>query len=135
MSAVQAFDTNFIIALTNPRPAERNKARLVIDPTVETVVPCIAYGEVWDGLTRGKPERTAQKRRLFELGILPLRVLWLDPETLLRFTDLCWSLARQGTPIPTNDIWIASLCLQHDAILITNDSDFKNVPGLHLRLW
>ena len=135
MSAVQAFDANFIIALTNPRAAERNKARLAIDPTIETVVPCVAYGEVWDGLTRGKPERTALKRRLFEISILPLRILWLDPETLLGFSDLCWSLARRGTLIQTNDIWIAALCLQHDALLLTNDSDFRHVPGLQIRMW
>jgi predicted nucleic acid-binding protein len=135
MSTVQAFDTNFIIALTHPRAAERSKARHAIDPAIEAAVPCIAFGEVWDGLTRGKPERTALKRRLFELSILPLRVLWLDPGTLLRFTDLCWSLARQGTPIQTNDIWIAALCLQHDAILITNDSDFRHVPGLQIHIW
>jgi len=135
MSTLQALDTNHILALIDPRPAARDKARLAIDPRLETVVPCVAHSEIWDDLARQRPDRTAKKRKLFEEHIIPLRMLWLDQETLRRFHDLCWSLARQNTPIPSNKVWIAALCLQHDAMLITNDSDFKHVPGLQVRNW
>ena len=135
MSALQAFDANYILALIDPRVEERNKARLALDPLLEPVVPCIAYGEAWEGLARGRPEKTAKKRKIFEEAIGPLRVLWLDQDTLHRYQDLFWDLSRQGTPIPSNDVWIASLCLQHDAVLITQDADFKNVPGLTVRIW
>jgi len=64
-----------------------------------------------------------------------LRVLWLDQETQQRFHELSWTLARKGTPIPGNDVWIAALCLQHDAILFSDDSDFGHVPGLQVRSW
>lgn len=132
---LQTFDTNYILALIDPRSEERDKARLALDPALETVVPCVAYGEAWEGLCRGRPEKSAKKRKNFEAVIASLRVLWLDNETLQRFHDLFWQLCRQGTPIPANDIWIAALCLQHDAILITDDFDFKQVPGLEIRSW
>lgn len=135
MSALQALDTNYILALIDPRTAERDKAWLAIDLDIETVVPCIAYGETWEGLARGRPEHTAKKRKLFDQNIVPIRLLWLDQEILRRFHDLFWNLCRQGRPIPANDVWIAALCLQHDAVLITDDSDFKNVPGLQTRSW
>jgi predicted nucleic acid-binding protein len=135
MSLLQAFDTNYVLALTDPRSEERQKAELALDPALETAVPCIVYGEAWYGLALGRPDRTAKKRKLFEKRIILLRVLWLDHQTLKRFHDLSWTLARQGTPIQSNDIWIAALCLQHDAILITDDSDFKHVPGLTVRSW
>jgi tRNA(fMet)-specific endonuclease VapC len=135
MSSLQAFDANFIIALIDPRPEPRETADRAIDSAIEAVVPCIAHGEAWYGLARGRPERTAQKRKHFEEQIMPLRILWLDQETIRRFYDLCWTLARQGTPLPVNDVWIAALCLQHDATLITKDSDFKNVRGLEVRNW
>jgi tRNA(fMet)-specific endonuclease VapC len=128
-------DTNYILALLDPRPERRDKASLALDRALEIVVPCIAYGETWEGLARGRPENTAKKRKNFEKLIVPLRILWLDQETLRRFHDLFWDLCRKGTPIPPNDVWIAALCLQHDAILITDDSDFDNVPGLQVRSW
>jgi tRNA(fMet)-specific endonuclease VapC len=135
MSSLQALDTNYIVALTDPRAESRQTAFATLDQAMESVVPCIAYGEFWHGITLGKPEKTAPKRKLFENYVKRLRVLWLDQVTLQRFHDLSWTLARQGTPIQANDIWIAALCLQHDAILITDDSDFKHVPGLQVRSW
>jgi predicted nucleic acid-binding protein len=135
VSSLQALDTNYILALIDPHPAERNKARLAMDPAFEPVAPCIAYSQAWDELARQRPDRTAKKRKLFEEFIAPLRVLWLDQDTLRRFHDLCWVLARQNSPLQTNDVWIAALCLQHDALLITQNADFKNVPGLVVRSW
>lgn len=44
-------------------------------------------------------------------------------------------LTRQGKLIPTNDIWIAALALQHDYILATRDSDFSRIPGLKVERW
>lgn len=58
---LQALDTNFIFAVTDPRPEPRKKARSIIEPFIEVVVPCIAFGEAWHGLSRGRPERTAKK--------------------------------------------------------------------------
>jgi predicted nucleic acid-binding protein len=133
--SLQALDANFIVAVTDFRLQEREKARSALDKTVESVVPCVAYGEAWYGLCRGRPDKTAKKRKLFEQYIMPLRKLWPDQETLQRFHDLCWTLARQGTPIQSNDVWIAALCLQHDAVLFTDDSDFNHVPGLQVRSW
>lgn len=37
---------------------------------------------------------------------------------------------RQGTPIPTNDIWIAAIVLQHDLALLTGDAHFSSLPHI-----
>jgi predicted nucleic acid-binding protein len=39
-------------------------------------------------------------------------------------------LRRQGTPIPTNDLWIASLVLQHDLVLCARDRHFDHLPQI-----
>ncbi|MCL4708731.1 PIN domain-containing protein [bacterium] len=135
MSSLQAFDTNYLVALTHPRSEARQSAFAALEQSVESVIPCIVYGEFWYGLARGNPGKTAPKRKLFEKYIKHMRVLWLDQETLQRFHELSWELERNGATIPGNDIWIAALCLQHDAILITDDFDFKQVPGLKIRSW
>lgn len=50
-----------------------------------------------------------------------------------RYGRIASSLRRQGTPIPTNDIWIAAHVLEAGAELITLDDHFEVVPGLPFR--
>jgi tRNA(fMet)-specific endonuclease VapC len=47
-----------------------------------------------------------------------------------RYSRIASQLKLQGTPIPTNDIWIAAQALEHGAELITSDKHFEKVPGL-----
>ena len=44
-------------------------------------------------------------------------------------------LARQGKPIPQNDIWIAAVALEHSLPLATRDRHFLLVPGLTILEW
>ena len=46
------------------------------------------------------------------------------------YAGLFAQLRRQGTPIPTNDIWIAALALQHNLALLSRDAHFDNLPQL-----
>lgn len=40
------------------------------------------------------------------------------------------STRLQGTPIPTNDIWITAQTMEHGAELVTTDSHFDKISGL-----
>ena len=42
---------------------------------------------------------------------------------------------KKSNPIPTNDVWIASIALQNNFTLITNDKHFKDVPNLKMIYW
>jgi len=44
-------------------------------------------------------------------------------------------LARAGTPIPENDIWIAALALEHQLPLAARDAHFDLVVGLPVFKW
>jgi tRNA(fMet)-specific endonuclease VapC len=46
------------------------------------------------------------------------------------FARLFLQLRRQGTPIPTNDLWIAALAVQHDLALFSRDGHFEHLPQL-----
>jgi predicted nucleic acid-binding protein len=48
------------------------------------------------------------------------------------YSQVYKNLREKGTPIPTNDIWIASAAMQHGLWLFTLDEHFKNVPGIIL---
>jgi len=47
-----------------------------------------------------------------------------------RYSRIASQLRSQGTPIPTNDIWIAAQTMEHGAELITSDRHFQNIRGL-----
>jgi tRNA(fMet)-specific endonuclease VapC len=47
-----------------------------------------------------------------------------------RYSRIASNLKRQGTPIPSNDIWIAAQAMEHGIELITSDRHFENIAGL-----
>jgi tRNA(fMet)-specific endonuclease VapC len=47
-----------------------------------------------------------------------------------RYSRIAAQLRLQGTPIPTNDIWIAAQAMEHGAELITSDKHFSKISGL-----
>jgi len=57
-------------------------------------------------------------------------ILFADEQTTFHYARIFRQLRQQGTPIPTNDIWIASLVQQHNLILYSRDSHFDVLPQL-----
>ncbi len=47
-----------------------------------------------------------------------------------RFSRVAMQLKQRGTPIPTNDIWIAAHALETGADLLSPDDHFRQVEGL-----
>ncbi len=57
-------------------------------------------------------------------------ILFPDEQTLFHYGRLYSQLRTQGTPIPTNDLWIAALVQQHNLILYSRDKHFNHLPQL-----
>jgi predicted nucleic acid-binding protein len=49
-----------------------------------------------------------------------------------RAAELAWQLDRQGRFLHVPDLVVAVCALEADAFLLTLDSDFRRVPGLHV---
>ena len=47
-----------------------------------------------------------------------------------RYGVIVKELREQGTPIPTNDIWIAAAVLETGSRLVAYDAHFERVPGI-----
>ena len=47
-----------------------------------------------------------------------------------RYSRIAAQLKRLGTPIPSNDLWIAAQTVEHGAELITFDQHFNKIEGL-----
>ena len=59
-----------------------------------------------------------------------VHVLFPDDQTTHHYAALFRQLRKQGTPIPTNDMWLAALVLQHNLVLHARDRHFDHLPQL-----
>lgn len=57
-----------------------------------------------------------------------MRILRLDEETAACYAEILSGLRERGTPIPTNDIWIAASAMQAGLRVVTSDRHFQQVP-------
>jgi tRNA(fMet)-specific endonuclease VapC len=96
----------------------------------EVWLPFIVLGELRAGLAVGSqgPHNEAILRRfLLKPGV---GVLYADEQTSHHYAAIYRQLRKQGTPIPTNDMWIAALVLQHSLTLCDRDAHFDVLPQL-----
>ncbi len=96
----------------------------------EVWLPVIVLGELRAGFAVGNqgPRNEAVLRRfLLKSGV---RILFADEQTTHHYAAVYRQLRKQGTPIPTNDMWIASLVLQHSLVLFARDAHFDALPQL-----
>lgn len=121
-----ALDTNAY------RAAADGDARTVevLSGAEEIWLPFAVLGELRAGFAAGaKPLKNEAGLTLF-LNSPRVQVLLADDQTTHHYATLYAQLRRQGTPIPTNDLWIAALAVQHDLPLLSSDSHFSRLPQI-----
>jgi tRNA(fMet)-specific endonuclease VapC len=94
---------------------------------------CIAFvtlAELRVGFLAGTAGRPNEKTLALFLNRPRVRILWPDEQTTHHYARLFLQLRKQGTPIPTNDIWIAALAVQHDLVLVSRDAHFDRLQQL-----
>ena len=96
----------------------------------QIAVTPIVVGELLSGFRLGK--RTRKNHDLLDRFLDSPRVesLPIDEGTARRYSDIVDHLRREGTPIPTNDHWIAASAMQHGLILVSTDTHFEKVPQI-----
>ena len=90
----------------------------------EVWLPLIVLAELRAGFVRG--QRSLENERVLRrfLGEPGVGVLVPDQATTHTYAALYLQLRAQGTPIPTNDLWIAALVVQHGLVLMSQDRHF-----------
>ena len=96
----------------------------------EIFVNPIILGELKAGFRHGKQVKKNDRELALFLGSPRVSVLPLDEDTSDRYAVILDSLRTAGTPIPTNDLWIASTGMQHGLRVVTTDGHFQRVPQI-----
>jgi len=121
-----ALDTNAYSALMK---GHRDVAAL-IRRSEAVLVPGVVAGELLYGFRLGSRfEENAARLEAFlaapSVDLLPVTLTTAD-----RFGRIAAALRQKGTPIPTNDIWIAAQAMVAGADLLSSDAHFGLVEGL-----
>jgi len=102
----------------------------MVGESSELAFSTIVIGELLFGFRHGN--RFAKNAAELEAFLADARVtVWsVTTTTADRFGRIAAALRKAGTPIPTNDIWIAAHAFESGAELVSFDAHFEAVPGL-----
>ena len=102
----------------------------VLEQAEAVWLPFVVLGELRAGFAYGR--RQAENERVLRQFLLKggVDVLFADDQTTHHYAAVFRQLRKQGTPIPTNDMWLAALVLQHNLALHARDEHFDRLPQL-----
>lgn len=99
--------------------------------TVEAIyLTPIVLGELRAGFLRGRARQKNEERLSSFLASSRVSVVAIDDETAERYAAILNGLWTAGTPIPTNDMWIAASAMQYGLTVVTTDAHYLNVPQI-----
>lgn len=90
-------------------------------------VPAVALGELRTGFLLGGRRRRNEAELDVFLENPVVQVLPVDSETSRQYAEIVAELRKAGTPIPTNDIWIAATAARNGATVLTCDGNFERI--------
>ena len=98
----------------------------------EIFVPFVVLAELRSGFRNGTLSAKNELGLVKFLSNPKVRCVSPDEQTTHFYADVYALLRSQGTPIPTNDIWIAAIAIQHSLPLYTRDHHFNKISQLEL---
>ncbi len=124
-----ALDTNVVIAYF--KGEVQVKEKLLAFSKVYLPVP--VAGELL--FAAENSARRQENLVLYREFIQACRVLNITRRTATLYARIRATLKRRGRPIPENDLWIASLCVEKGLPLASRDEHFREVPELFWERW
>ena len=124
-------DTNIVSHLLKKHPAVVR--RVVAVPITSLCISAITQGELLFGLAR-RPDAAALHAAVREL-LRRVDVLPWNANTSEVYGPARAAAQREGRVLAPMDLLIGSHALSIDAVLVTNDRAFAQLPGLSIEDW
>lgn len=97
-------------------------------------VPAIVLGELRGGFAAGaRAEQNERELRTF-LNSPVVDVLDVDESASRIYAEIVQQLRNAGTPLPTNDLWIAAVAAREALPVLTYDRHFGSIARVSVRL-
>ena len=119
-------DTSVLVAV------ERGHVDLeeTLNRNVEYGLSVVSAAELLHGVHRVTGKRAHARSAYVESLFASLPVLPVDLTVARAYARTSAELARAGTPIDSNDIWIAATAIAHGFELLAFGGDFDRIPGV-----
>jgi len=104
------------------------EVKAAIQRASEIGLSVVSIGELRAGFLKGGRTRRNEELLRSFLASPRARAIPVNEETASRYAAIRDYLRRQGTPVPTNDVWIAATAAQHGLRLLTLDAHFLQIP-------
>jgi predicted nucleic acid-binding protein len=109
------------------------EVRLALQEADVVYINPIVLGELRSGFARGARLRKNESELRAFLDAPRVTVVSIDEATAERYAVILNALWKAGTPVPTNDIWIAASAMQHGLALLTTDRHYTKVSQVVAR--
>jgi tRNA(fMet)-specific endonuclease VapC len=129
MSGNYLLDTNIVIHFF----AQDEDIESRLGKAEKVFLPIIVLGELFFGAFNSK-EITSNLDKLLSFAS-QFELILLDEETSREYGRIKAELRRKGRPIPDNDIWLAALARQYDAVIASRDNHFEFIDNVSWESW
>lgn len=90
-------------------------------------LPAVVMGELWLGFLLGSRLRQDQTELAAFVAHSAVETLAVDEEVARIYAEIVVDLRKAGTPLPTNDIWVAATAARAGATVLTYDAHFTAI--------
>jgi tRNA(fMet)-specific endonuclease VapC len=103
-------------------------------PNHEIKIPIIVKAELMYGIEKSKLKE--RNKNIYNRFIGSFETVNLDDEALNQYAKIRFDLEDGGFVIGSNDLFIASIALAHNGVLVThNTKEFERISGLRIEDW
>lgn len=124
-----SLDTNIVIRLFKNDPAV---TKMLVNLSI-IYLPTPVVAEIL--FTARNSSQQTKNLKIYNEFIDTCNVLNITRETANYYSIIRLELKQKGRPIPENDLWIASVCIEQNLPLVTGDAHFDNISGLKVVKW
>lgn len=90
-------------------------------------IPAVTLGELRTGFLLGGRRERNEAELAALLANPVVHTLPVDEDVSRHYADIVCDLRRAGTPVPTNDVWIAATAARNGALVLTFDGHFEKI--------
>lgn len=119
-------DTSVFVAV------ERGRLQLaeLIRPEARYALSVVTAAELLHGVHRASGAIAAQRSAFVEGLLAGFGMMPIDLIVGRAHATASAELARRGTPVDANDLWIAATAIAHGLEVLALDGDFGRIPGV-----
>ncbi len=99
----------------------------LIDGAAWIGLPAVVIGELWAGFLQGESRDRNEAELAAFLDNPAVEEIAVDHGVSRLYAEVLVALRTRGTPLPTNDIWVAACAARSGAPVLTFDSHFASI--------